>query len=236
MAEATVRLTRRPRGARARVDRRPAPVEAPVQPGPATYACPIEPCPCLVGQCTLSRLDRAMAVSQAALGAADCPALTNGERRLADRLGTAGVDTSSVGAIANLQRGASALRGYFERTVLAPYQLTWTGWSTLCHVWVWEEIEAHHVAGEVGISKGTLTGVAKTLERRGWLQRRTHPDDARRTLFSLTGEGQELVDRLHTEFAAQEREALAPLTEGEIALLSTLMRRITTHVGGPDGA
>jgi DNA-binding MarR family transcriptional regulator len=42
-------------------------------------------------------------------------------------------------------------------------------------VWVWDEIESRLVAAEAGISKGTLTGVATTLEAGRLLRRRTHP-------------------------------------------------------------
>jgi len=216
-------------------DRRPAPTEAPRQPGPSTYDCPARPCPCLVGHCTLSRMDRALSARDGALGLPDCPYLTDGEQRLAQRLADYDLDAISIGAVTNIQRGVSALRGYFERVVLASHNLTWTAWATLWQVWIWDEIEARHVAEEVNISKGTLTGVAHTLESRGWLQRRTHPDDARRTLFSLTEAGQELMETLCPQFAAQEQAALAPLTRAETAQLSTMMRRIIMHVEGTAG-
>ena len=89
--------------------------------------------------------------------------------------------------------------------MLAPYGLTWTGWVVLWVVWIWDEIETRHVAAEAGISKGTLTGVpSSTLESRGLLRRRTHPDDARRVLLSLTREGDPLMTTLFPRFNAQE--------------------------------
>jgi DNA-binding MarR family transcriptional regulator len=101
---------------------------------------------------------------------------------------------------------------------------------------VWEEVEARHIAREVNISKGTLTGVARTLESRGWLTRRPHPDDARRTLFSLTAAGQDLMHHLVPRFAAQQQSALAALSPEEVAQLATLVRKVIMHVEqtGPD--
>ena len=57
-------------------------------------------------------------------------------------------------------------------------------------LWIWGEQEARHVADESGISRGTLTGVVTTLEKRGLVQRRAHPDDKRSVLVAATGRGE----------------------------------------------
>ena len=95
--------------------------------------------------------------------------LTETERAVAERLAPFEIDTAAMAAVSNVYRAASALRGHFERTALAPHDLTWTGWVVLWVVWIWDDVEARHVAAEAGISKGTLTGVASTLENRGLL-------------------------------------------------------------------
>jgi len=83
-----------------------------------------------------------------------------------------------MAAVSNIYRAANAVRNHLERTVLAPHELTWTGWVVLWVVWIWGDIESRHVAAEAGISKGTLTGVQNTLISRGLIKRRVHPDDA----------------------------------------------------------
>ena len=103
--------------------------------------------------------------------------------------------------------GRGAVRNNFERTVLQPYDLTWTAWVVLWVVWIWQEIETRHVAAEAGISKGTLTGVAATLQRRGLLARRVHPGDGRRVLLTLTDQGSELMDKLFPEFNRAEQSS-----------------------------
>ena len=108
------------------------------------------------------------------------------EAAVSERLATMPLDMAAMTAVSNLYRAEGAIRNHLEHTVLAPYNLTWTGWVVLWVVWIWQEIETRHVAAEAGISKGTLTGVAGTLEKRGLLRRRAHPDDARRVLMDLT--------------------------------------------------
>jgi DNA-binding MarR family transcriptional regulator len=56
------------------------------------------------------------------------------------------------------------------------------------------------VAAEAGVSKGTLTGVQKTLQAKGLVERTVHPGDARRVLLSLTEEGEALMVAVFPEF------------------------------------
>src|SRR5579871_4020376 len=81
------------------------------------------------------------------------------EEAVNERLDEMSLDMPALAAVSNLYRAAGAIRNHFERTVLAPHDLTWTAWVVLWVVWIWRDIEARHVAGEAGISKGTLTGV-----------------------------------------------------------------------------
>jgi MarR family transcriptional regulator, organic hydroperoxide resistance regulator len=152
--------------------------------------------------------------------------LTETERAVSERLASFEIDTAGMAAVSNVYRAASALRGHFQRTALASHDLTWTGWVVLWVVWIWDDVEARHVAAEAGISKGTLTGVAGTLEKRGLLTRRTHPQDGRRVLLALTPKGKRLMKTLFPLFNAQETVVVAPLTARETQVLSTALRKI----------
>jgi MarR family transcriptional regulator, organic hydroperoxide resistance regulator len=207
-------------------------------PAPTTAdVCDVEHCPCLTGSCTLSRVARAVEGRNGAM--AGQHTLRETERAVSDRLSGMDIDLSAMAAVSNLYRAASALRNHFERTVLAPHELTWTGWVVLWVVWIWNDIEARHVAAEAGISKGTLTGVAGTLERRGLLRRRTHPDDARRVLLSLTPAGRRLMKTLFPLFNGEESRAVGSLTPKETQALATSLRKVVialeATVGEPDG-
>lgn len=151
------------------------------------------------------------------------------EAAVAERLAGMPLDMPAMAAVSNVYRAANVIRNHFERTVLAPYNLTWTGWVVLWVVWIWEEIETRLVAAEAGISKGTLTGVAGTLEKRGLLERRTHPDDGRRVLLRLSPAGQQLMTDLFPVFNKQEAFVVQSLTGEEIQVMAGALRKI---VGG----
>lgn len=152
------------------------------------------------------------------------------ERAVAARLGGASLDMASMAVVSNIYRAAHSIRNHLERTVLAPYGLTWTGWVVLWVIWVWGEIEAGAVAGEAGISKSTLTGVAKTLEAKGLIDRNPHHDDGRRVVLSLTGDGQALMAKAFQGFNAVEQWATEQLdgeAKTEVArALRTIIKRV----------
>lgn len=150
------------------------------------------------------------------------------EAAVSQRLAAMPLDMPAMAAVSNLYRAAGAIRNHFEHTVLAPYNLTWTGWVVLWVVWIWEEIETRHVAAEAGISKGTLTGVAGTLEKRGLLQRRTHPDDGRRVLLRLSPPGLKLMAELFPVLNKQETLVVQSLSAEEVQVLAGALRKIVT--------
>lgn len=67
------------------------------------------------------------------------------------------------------------------------------------------------VGAVAGLEKTTLTGVARRLERDGWLARRQDPDDRRRHLLTLTASGAVALDQIAPLAAAARAEFLAPV-------------------------
>jgi DNA-binding MarR family transcriptional regulator len=180
----------------------------------------------------VSRYSRAAAADPEADPEALGHTLAATEQAVAQRLAGLDLDVAAMIAVQSLYRAANAVRNHLERTVLAPHQLTWTGWVVLWVVWIWDEIETRHVAVEAGISKGTLTGVLTTLEGRGLLVRRTHPDDARRVLVTLTDRGHSLMGELFPEFNAQEAAVTSPLESQERLRLADMLRSIVRGLDG----
>lgn len=161
--------------------------------------------------------------------------LAETERAVAERLRGLSVDMPAMAAVSNIYRAAGSVRNYFERTVLQPHELTWTAWVVLWVVWIWGELETRHVAAEAGISKGTLTGVAGTLERRGLITRRIHPADARRVLLAMSPSGSDLMATLFPEFNRAEQFVTSGLTEDEKLTLAGSLRAIIQRLEGADG-
>ncbi|SDH01648.1 DNA-binding transcriptional regulator, MarR family [Sinosporangium album] len=156
--------------------------------------------------------------------------LTETEEAVNHRLGGISIDREAVAAVSNIHRAAVAVRQHLENSALRRVDLTWTAFLVMCNVWVWEEIETRHVAAEVGISKGTLTGIVKTLESRGIAKRSQHPGDGRLALLTLTPEGIALMERLFPEFNEEEVFVVEALDTGEAKQFTDTLRRIVTHL------
>ncbi|RMI45986.1 MarR family transcriptional regulator [Actinomadura harenae] len=133
-------------------------------------------------------------------------------------------------AVSNIYRAATAIRQHVEGSVLRRADLTWTAFVVLWVVWIWEEMETRHVAEEAGISKGTLTGVVRTLEGRGLLERHQHATDGRLVLLRLTPEGGTLMCDLFPAFNAEETFVAAPLSPDESNTLAHSLRAIVEHL------
>jgi DNA-binding MarR family transcriptional regulator len=156
--------------------------------------------------------------------------ITETEKAVQAKLGTVQLNREAMAAVANIYRAAAATRQHVENSVLREAELTWTGFVVLWVVWIFGESETRHVAEEAGISKGTLTGVARTLESRGLVVRSTHPSDGRMVLLSLTRAGEELMGRLFPAFNAEEAFVTARLSTGECLALADSLRRIVAQL------
>jgi DNA-binding MarR family transcriptional regulator len=175
----------------------------------------------------VSRYARAVADADGAHGGHTLAAT---EQAVAERIADLQIDVPAMTAVQNLYRAANAVRNHLEQSVLAPHQLTWTGWVVLWVVWIWDEIESRHVAVEAGISKGTLTGVVKTLEARGLVRRKAHPDDGRRLLLSLTPAGATLMTSLFPDFNRQESALTSSLSDDARLQLARLLRVVVADL------
>ncbi|WP_413756102.1 MarR family winged helix-turn-helix transcriptional regulator [Streptomyces sp. MMBL 11-3] len=152
------------------------------------------------------------------------------EELAATKLGGIPVRREQMAAVANIYRAASAVRQHLENSVLRSADLTWTGFVVLWVVWVWGESETRRVAEEAGISKGTLTGVARTLESRGLLRRAGHPSDGRLVLLGLTEEGEAFMHRVFPAFNEEEAFVTSRLSDDECRTLADGLRRVVLQV------
>lgn len=156
----------------------------------------------------------------------DADDLIEAERDIRARLGDLEIDEESTAVIHNVFRVANAARYHFERGVLAHYGLSFTAFTVLWVLYIWGEREARHLAADSGITKATLTGVVGTLERRGLVQRRTHPTDRRLVLVSATEEGEATMAKVYPLFNAEETRISASLTMDEKERLAHGLRQI----------
>jgi DNA-binding MarR family transcriptional regulator len=94
-------------------------------------------------------------------------------------------------------------------------------------------------AGAVGahmhITSGTMTSVLDTLERKGYVQRLTDPDDRRRVLVDVTPDAQTLLNRLLPAVVQTTTAVMAGIDDSELhAFLNTLVRVRDAIAAAPD--
>ena len=139
-------------------------------------------------------------------------------------------DFTAMSAVSNVYRAGTAVRNHMERTVLADHDLSWVAFTVLWVLWIWGAQETGHVAEEAGVTKGTLTGVIKTLMNQKLIKRTPHRDDRRRVSISLSAKGQRVIAELFPAFNAHEVAAVSALSESAHRELARLLRKVTNHI------
>jgi DNA-binding MarR family transcriptional regulator len=152
------------------------------------------------------------------------------EKAMNEVVGDLVVHPAAASAVSSLYRAANAVRNHLTNTVLRAHDLSWTGFTVLWVVWIFDGVETRHAATCAAISKGTLTGVAKTLEARGWLRRETDTRDHRQVHLKLTPEGRILMEDLYPRFNVAEAEVVARLSDGAIPAMTDHLRTIVATV------
>lgn len=140
----------------------------------------------------------------------------------------------AAAAVSSLYRAANAVRLHLTNTVLRERGLTWTGFVVLWVVWIWDGVETRHAAESAAISKATLTGVVKTLESRGLINRTISEADRRLVNLELTPAGLTLMEELYPVFNAAEAEVVGGLSDRATRELTTSLRRIVTGLEALD--
>lgn len=156
------------------------------------------------------------------------------ERDIRARLRGQDLDFTAMSAVSNIYRSGSAIRNHMERAVLSAYDLSWAAFTVLWVLWIWGEQETGVVAQEAGVTKGTLTGVVKTLQKRRLIRRIPHQQDRRRVSIALTNSGDKLIETLFPEFNRHETLAVGTLSARDQRELARLLRLVQRHIGDVD--
>lgn len=156
--------------------------------------------------------------------------LAETERAMRSHVAQLELDFEAAHAVSSIYRAANAVRTYVTNEVLRSYDITWTGFVVMWVVWIWDGMETRRAAEAAAISKATLTGVVKTLEARGWIQRRTRPEDRRLVELRLTPEGVKLMEELYPRFNAIESQVVSGLSSKRKKDMTGSLRDIVTAI------
>jgi len=157
--------------------------------------------------------------------------LLDAERDVQAKLGSHPLDFEAMLAISNIYRAAAAVRRRAEREVLAPYGLSWGGFTIMWVLWVWGEMETAGLAVECDLSKGTLTGMVTTLEKQSLVSRTRLANDKRRVVVALTALGTQTIEDVFPKFNTFESSMADGLSSEERQQLARLLRRVVANAG-----
>jgi DNA-binding MarR family transcriptional regulator len=124
-----------------------------------------------------------------------------------------------------LRRAHQRASAIFQTTIGDP-NITPTQYSSMVKLNEYTELSQNLLGRLVGMDKATMQGVVRRLKERGLVDSRPDPGDARRTLLSLTTEGQRVVQKLLLNGPVVSRETLRPLNSSEQRQLLELLSRI----------
>lgn len=146
-----------------------------------------------------------------------------------NRLTKIPIDSLNLDAIAvvtNIYRIAQGLRNKMEQEVLSEFGLSWTAFSMLYDLWVWESIETKKLAESAGVSKATVSNITKTLERKELCFRKSDNRDRRITYLALTEKGKQVMEDLYPRFHKGEIEIVSGLSVDEQKIMTKLLRKV----------
>lgn len=156
----------------------------------------------------------------------DRHSLAETEQATRERVQHLPLDFAASHALLSLYRAANAVRSHLTNNVLRPHDLTWTGFLVLWTLWIWDSMETREVAESVGISKGTLTGVAKTLAARGLVERIPSTTDRRLVNLKLTRTGLALMDEIYPEFNKAESTIVGAVDARQLDVMTSALRTL----------
>jgi DNA-binding MarR family transcriptional regulator len=124
-----------------------------------------------------------------------------------------------------LRRAHQRASSIFQMNIGDP-NITPTQYSSMVKLNEYTELSQNLLGRLVGMDKATMQGVVRRLKERGLVDSRPDPGDARRTLLSLTTDGQRSVAKLLLNGPAVSRETLKPLNGVEQRQLLELLSKI----------
>lgn len=98
------------------------------------------------------------------------------------------------------------------------------------------ELTPSALADELLITSGALTNRIDHLERAGFVERRSHPDDRRALLVRLTEAGRAHIDPVVGAYFDHERDLLGTLTSREQRTLQGILRKLLISLDPPAGS
>ncbi len=136
------------------------------------------------------------------------------------------LNLDAIAVVTNIYRVAQGLKNKMEQQVLSEYGLSWTAFSMLYDLWVWEAIETKKLAESNGVSKATISNITKTLEKKELCYRKSDNRDRRITFVAITDKGKQVMEELYPRFHLGEVDIVADMSIEEQKGMTKLLRNV----------
>ena len=129
-------------------------------------------------------------------------------------------------------RTGDRLIGLHDRQAYDDYGLSGTAKQALAVIeGAGEPLEPSVIADRLIITTGSMTSMLNTLERRGFVRRRPHPDDRRKLLVAITATGRAVIEEMLPALHSRERTIIGDaLTKTEQRQLRTLLAKVQASI------
>jgi DNA-binding MarR family transcriptional regulator len=140
-----------------------------------------------------------------------------------------GADALSAECYINICYTGDRLVAEISRRAKATFDLSASAVTVLAIVdGATEPITPGLIAERAIVSSASATSVLDTLEKRGLIVRRAHPEDGRKLVIDLTDAGRAIIDRVLPGIHTLETRVMSALTPAERAQLMRLLSKVQT--------
>jgi DNA-binding MarR family transcriptional regulator len=143
-----------------------------------------------------------------------------------------GADKLATECVVNLIRAESLVARELDR-IFRPHGLTNPSYNVLVILAGAGSPLSPYVIGErLLVTRGTVTGLLDSLERRGLVRRTPHPADRRMLLVELTEAARPLMRKVARDLLPAQAGMMAALSASEKETLVQLLGKVQNHLQG----
>jgi DNA-binding MarR family transcriptional regulator len=137
------------------------------------------------------------------------------------------INPSAIKICAALLRTGSEMLTAFE-SIFSRYGLSHGRFLTLIVMnrTPAKEVNPSYLAKKVGVKRATMTGLLNGLEKGGFIERLTEPEDRRKVRVRLTDQGCHLLNQVLPGYYRQIAKTMSKLTEKERQDLMSLLQKV----------
>ncbi|RNB79497.1 MarR family transcriptional regulator [Brevibacillus fluminis] len=139
-------------------------------------------------------------------------------------------DYSAMKVCTHLYWATQRMRNKIEQKVLSEYNLSWTAFSILYDLWIWESMETRKLAVSEGVTVATISSIANTLERKELCRREIDPNDRRMVRLRITEKGRQIIEELYPKFNQGESQVVKGLSMEEQKAITKMLRKMIENI------